>query len=72
MMVADRQQLAAWVRENLPQCSAVAERFRAEFGDVRMVWASEGGHVLGKPGPDGVKLSDAAFAPWQPMPERRR
>ena len=43
---------AAWVRKNLPVCSAVASAFRAEFGaGVRMSWASENGHAIGKPIP---------------------
>ena len=37
VMADDRESRAAWVRENLPGCAAVAEAFRAEFGDVRMV-----------------------------------
>lgn len=58
VMADDRASKAAWVRENLPGCTAVADAFRAEFGDVRLVFAAEAGHVIGKPGPDGVKLSE--------------
>jgi hypothetical protein len=47
-MPTDRSEsMAEWVRENLPTCAAVAAEFKAEFGDVRLVYASEGGHVLG-------------------------
>jgi len=49
---------AAWVRENLPGWAAVAAGFKAAFGELRLTWASEGGHVIGKLGPDGVKLSE--------------
>lgn len=49
---------AAWVRENLPTCAGVAASFKSVFGEVRMVFASEGGHVIGERGPDGVKLSE--------------
>ncbi len=53
LAAADRRaSQAEWVRENLPICSAFAAAMRAEFGDVRMVFASENGHVLGKPTPD--------------------
>ena len=44
--------------DNLPTVSAFANMLRAEFGEVRLVFASENGHVLGKPGPDGVRMSD--------------
>lgn len=46
------------VRESLPICSAIAAGFRAVFGDVRMVFASESGHTIGQRGPDGVRLAD--------------
>lgn len=48
-MPSDRaEKLAEWVRENLPTCSAVAAEYRAEFGDVRMVYAREAGHEIGR------------------------
>lgn len=37
-----------WVAENLPTCASVANEFRKEFGDVRLVWARENGHEIGK------------------------
>ncbi len=54
---------AEWVRESLPTVAAIAASFRAEFGDVRLAYASENGHVLGKKGPDGVKLSETVVGP---------
>lgn len=73
VMADDRESRAAWVRENLPGCAAVAEAFRAEFGDVRLVFAAEAGHVIGKPGPDGVKLSETVVGRMYPeKPEGRR
>lgn len=54
---------AEWVRENLPTVAAVAARFRAEFGDVRLVHAVENGHEIGRSGPDGVKLSETVVGP---------
>ena len=72
-MADDRASKAAWVRENLPGCTTVADAFRAEFGDVRLVFASENGHVIGKPGPDGVKLSETVVGRMFPeKPEGRR
>ena len=44
-----REEMAEWVRLNLPICSAFAAAFRSEFGDVRMSSASEAGHTIGKP-----------------------
>ena len=73
VMADDRASKAAWVRENLPGCTAVADAFRAEFGDVRLVFAAEAGHVIGKPGPDGVKLSETVVGRMFPeKPEGRR
>jgi len=49
-MPTDRaESMAEWVRENLPTCAAVAAEFKAEFGDVRLVYAKEAGHEIGKP-----------------------
>lgn len=53
-----RSAAAGWLMDNLPTVSAFANMLRAEFGEVRLVFASENGHVLGKPGPDGVRMSD--------------
>ena len=39
--------MAEWVRLNLPGVAAVASEYRAEFGDVRLVWAREAGHEIG-------------------------
>jgi hypothetical protein len=56
--MSDRQ----WVRDNLPECASVAAAFKAEFGDVRLTYASENGHVLGKESaePVGVKGHEQA------------
>lgn len=68
--MSERQQ---WVRDNLPISAAIASEFKAVFGDVRLVFASENGHVLGKPGPDGVKLSETVVGRMFPEePEGRR
>lgn len=48
---------AQWVRENLPECASIAASFRAEFGDVRMTYASENGHVLGKESTEAVGVN---------------
>ena len=45
---SDRQAGAAWLRDNLPTVAAVAADFREAFGDVRLAWAKEGGHEVGK------------------------
>lgn len=62
-----------WVADNLPAVAAFASAVRAEFGDVRLVFAAEAGHVIGKPGPDGVKLSETVVGRMYPeKPEGRR
>lgn len=68
----DRQQ---WLRENLPTVASVVDQFAAAFGrlNLKVAYASEGGHVLGKPGPDGVKLSETLVGPMAlAKPEGRR
>lgn len=62
-----------WVADNLPDVAAFASAVRAEFGDVRLVFAAEAGHVIGKPGPDGVKLSETVVGRMYPeKPEGKR
>jgi hypothetical protein len=53
---------SAWLRENLPLVAECVDRFALAFGrsNLTVVYASENGHVIGKPGPDGVKLSETA------------
>ena len=63
-MSADKQQ---WLRENLPEVAGVVAEFAAEFGreNVRVTYASENGHVLGKLVElDGVKLSETVVGTW--------
>ena len=55
---------AAWVRQNLPTCTQVAQEFKNVFGSVSMVFASENGHAIGKPFVgDAVKLSETLVGP---------
>ncbi len=60
LMMSDesRDEKRKWVQDNMPACAAIAAEFKDVFGDVRLVYASEAGHVIGKPWQDGVKLSD--------------
>ena len=68
--MSERQQ---WVRDNMPIIAAKASEFKSAFGDVRLVFASENGQVIGKPGPDGVKLSETVVGRMYPeKPEGRR
>lgn len=56
----------AWLRDNLPTVAAVADAFAAEFGrdGFKVTFASESGHVIGKPfAGDGVKLSETLLGP---------
>lgn len=43
-----RDAAAAWLADNLPTVAAFATAMRAEFGDVRLVWAKEAGHEIGR------------------------
>lgn len=62
-----RAEAAEWVRQNLPICSAFAAEVKAEFGSARMTYASEGGHVLGKPSePPVFSVGGDALLPWKP------
>lgn len=58
---------AAWVRQNLPTCAAVAAGFRAAFGEVRLIYASENGHQIGTPIPydanKTVSMADIHLGP---------
>jgi hypothetical protein len=46
------------VRENLPTCADFAAQCRAAFGEVRMLYASENGHTIGKPSdPPGYSVT---------------
>ena len=63
---AAREEKAEWIRQNLPECSAVASAFRAEFGSgVRMSWARENGYAIGKqmPAPAFAVSGDALNLP---------
>lgn len=62
---------AAWVRESLPLCAAAAAAFAAAFPACRMTYASENGHVIGKPAPRGIKLSETVVGSFS-KPERKR
>lgn len=59
--MSDEQSRAAWLKENLPGVDAAVKQFAAVFGreNIKVVYAKENGHEIGKPGPDGVKLSEA-------------
>lgn len=63
MVARDRLDVAERVRTELPTCAALAADCRQVFGEVRLVHAVENGHVLGRPGPDGVKLSETVVGP---------
>lgn len=45
------QDRRAWLRDNLPAVAAIVDDFAAEFGrgNIRVTYASEGGHRFGKP-----------------------
>lgn len=49
---------AEWVRANLPLCASAAAAFAAAFPGCRMTYASENGHVIGKPTTRGIRLSE--------------
>lgn len=63
-----------YVRENFPLCVAFADECRAVFGDgVKMVYAKEGGQVIGKQfSGDEVCMSDVDMTPMQTPDQLRR
>lgn len=60
---SDREAMAEQIRKLVPTCAAIAAQFRAEFPEVRLVYASENGHTIGQRSPDGVKLSETGVGP---------
>lgn len=64
-----------YVRENFPKCVEFADECRAVFGDrVKMVYAKEGGQVIGKQfaGDDEVCMTDVDMTPMQTQDQLRR
>jgi len=62
--VTDRQSAAGWVRQHLPICSAFAAELRDAFGPVKLTFASEDGHVIGKASePAAFSVSGADLVP---------
>lgn len=64
-----------YVRENFPACVEFADECRAVFGDkVKMVYAKEGGQVIGKQfaGDAEVCMSDVDLSPLMTAEQLRR
>lgn len=64
-----------YVRENFQACVEFADECRAVFGDgVKMVYAKEGGKVIGKQfsGDDQVCMADVDMTPMQNPDQLRR
>lgn len=64
-----------YVRENFPKCVEFADECRAVFGDgVKMVYASEGGKVIGKQftGDAEVCMADVDLSPLLTVEQLRR
>lgn len=75
MEMADKKITVEYVRENFPACVEFADECRAVFGDgVRMVYASEGGKVIGKQftGDDQVCMVDVDLSPLLTADQIRR
>lgn len=73
--MADNKITAEYVRENFPACVAFADECRAVFGDgVKMVYAKEGGQVIGKQfaGDDQVCMADVDMTPMLTAEQLRR
>lgn len=62
MADADRSE---WLQKNLPVVAGVVGDFADVFGreNIKVVYAKEGGHELGKRGPDGISLVDVHVGP---------
>lgn len=64
-----------YVRENFPKCVEFADECRTVFGDgVKIVYASEGGQVIGKQfaGDDQVRMEDVDMTPMLTDEQLRR
>lgn len=64
-----------YVRENFPACVEFADECRTVFGDgVRIVYAKEGGQVIGKQfaGDDQVCMADVDLSPLLTADQLRR
>ena len=65
-----------FVQDNLPHCAAVAAKFKAAFGDVRMVYACENGHEIGNKTPQDenktVCMADVDLRPFNAVATPRR
>ena len=63
-----------YVRENFPSCVEFADECRDVFGDgVKMVYASEGGQVIGKQfAGDEVCMADVDMTPMETPDQLRR
>ena len=67
---------AEYVARNFPECTKVASLIRNQFGDgVRMIWAKENGHELGKQSSNGdrvQRVSDIDLAPIMTADQLRK
>lgn len=75
MEMADKKITAEYVRENFPACVEFADECREVFGDgVKMVYANEGGNVIGMQsiGGDEVCLADVDLSPMLTAEQLRR
>lgn len=72
--MADKKITAEYVRKNFPACVEFADECRAVFGDgVKMVYAKEGGQVIGKQfAGDEVCMSDVDLSPLLTAEQIRR
>lgn len=64
-----------YVRENFPKCVEFADECRDVFGTgVKMVYANEGGKVIGKQfaGDDDVCMADVDMSPMLTAEQLRR
>lgn len=49
-------------RTNMPTIAAFVDQIRSVFGPVKVLWARENGHEVGKvPEPEGLVIGGAAF-----------
>lgn len=63
--VIARSDAAAENRRKMPTVTAWVDDARNVFGgDVKVVFASEGGVTFGERSPEGIKLSETLVGPW--------
>lgn len=58
-------------RQRMPETAAVFAEFAAEFGEVTLEYAEEGGYVWGKREPDGYVVKGSEMEFWHALQRQK-